>query len=435
MPRLGFEILQHPLEEIRKGQMRENIMKWKLTGTLAALVALTAINAQAATVEFWTLSFSSEKANDTYTKMEEEFEAANPDIDVVITRRGVDEHKTALRVAAGSDTGPDVYFNWAGLGLGGEYVLAGMSEDLSKYYEQYGWDNTLVPASLGFTTAFADGKHGVPNTFKGEVIYYNKQMLKDAGFDKEPETYEELLAFAEALHEKGIAAITFGGSVNWHVMRLMDVLLETKCGAEKHDKLIGRELNWSTEPCAVESFAELEKWADRYFLKPFMGIDHRQAMTLFVAGKAGMMLEGNWLVNSLSEADDLDKYGIFPFPTGTGRLYGFAEYHYISSKSENPDAAAKFLAYILSDETQQKFLGSLASNSVNKNVEYVGLRPMDEEWNEIFASHSEMFVNGDQGFPANIVPEYFRVINEVVTDGMQPQEAADALQKFIDNAS
>jgi raffinose/stachyose/melibiose transport system substrate-binding protein len=410
-------------------------MKRKLTTTLAALATLTAVSAQAETVEFWTLSFSSEKANDTYSKMEAEFEAANPGIDVVITRRGVDEHKTALRVAAGSDTGPDIYFNWAGLGLGGEYVLAGMSKDLSKYYEQYGWNDNLVPAALGFTTAFAEGQHGVPNTFKGEVLYYNKQMLADAGFEKEPETYEELLAFAEALREKGIAAITFGGSVNWHVMRLMDVLLETKCGAEKHDKLIGQELNWSTEPCALESFQELEMWADKYFLKPFMGIDHRQAMTLFVAGKAGMMLEGNWLVNSLSEADDLEKYGIFPFPTGTGRLYGFAEYHYISSKSENPDAAAKFLAYILSDDTQQKYLGALSGNSVNKNVEYVDLRPMDEEWNGIFGSHSEMFVNGDQGLPANIVPEYFRVINEVVADGMQPQEAADALQTFIENAS
>lgn len=409
----------------------------KLATTLVAATAMTAasvVSSQAETVEFWTLTFSSDKVNNAYAEIEAEFEAANPDIDLVITRRGVDEHKTALRVAAGSDKGPDIYFNWAGLGLGGEYVLAGMSHDLSPYYADFGWDDNLVSAALGFTTAFADGKHGVPNTFKGEVIYYNKQMLADTGFDKEPANYDELLAFADALAEDGIAAITFGGSVNWHVMRLMDVLLETKCGAEKHDKLVGMELNWSTEPCAVESFAEMKMWADKYFLKPFMGIDHRQSMSLFVAGKAGMMLEGNWLVNSLAEADDLDKYGIFPFPTDTGRLYGFAEYHYISSKSENPDAAAKFLGYLLSDEKQQKYLGTFSSNSVNQNVVYKDLRSLDAEWNDIFAAHGEMFVNGDQGFPANIVPEYFRIINNIVTDGMQPQEAANAFQTFIDNA-
>ncbi|MBO9467780.1 extracellular solute-binding protein [Tropicibacter sp. R15_0] len=409
----------------------------KLATSLVAATAMTAastVAAQAETVEFWTLTFSSDKVNNAYAEIEADFEAANPGIDLVITRRGVDEHKTALRVAAGSDKGPDIYFNWAGLGLGGEYVLAGMSQDLSPYYSEFNWDKNLVSAALGFTTAFADGKHGVPNTFKGEVIYYNKQMLADAGFEQEPQSYEELLAFADALAEDGIAAITFGGSVNWHVMRLMDVLLETKCGAEKHDQLVGLELNWSTEPCALESLTEMEMWADKYFLKPFMGIDHRQSMSLFVAGKAAMMLEGNWLVNSLAEADDLSKYGIFPFPTGTGRLYGFAEYHYISSKSANPDAAAKFLGYLLSDDVQQKYLGTFSSNSVNQNVEYKDLRPLDAEWNDIFGAHGEMFVNGDQGFPANIVPEYFRIINEVVTDGLQPQEAADAFQTFIDNA-
>jgi hypothetical protein len=42
-----------------------------------------------------------------------------------IGNRGVDEHKSALRVAAGSDQSPDIYFMWAGLGLGGECVEAG----------------------------------------------------------------------------------------------------------------------------------------------------------------------------------------------------------------------------------------------------------------------------------------------------------------------
>lgn len=407
----------------------------KTMTTLAAATAIAgATSAYAQNIEFWTLTFSSEKANAAFDAVEAEFEAANPGVDVVITRRGVDEHKTALRVAAGSDKGPDIYFHWAGLGLGGEYVLAGMSKDLSEYYDQYGWGETLVPATLGFTEAFADGKHGVPYTFKGEVLYYNKAMLEEAGFDKEPETYEELVAFAEALAEKGQAAITFGGSRNWHLMRLMDALLETKCGAETHDALVQMELNWATEPCALEAFTELETWTEKYTLKPFMGIDEKQAFSLFMAGRAAMMLEGNWLVNRVAEAGNLDDFGIFPFPTGTGRLYGFAEYHYISSKSENPDLAAKFLDFFNSQETQQKMLGSFSTNSVNAGVEYTGLRPMDEEWNEIFAAHDSVFVNGDQGFPANIVPEYFRVINEVASDTMQPQEAVEAFQTFIDNA-
>jgi raffinose/stachyose/melibiose transport system substrate-binding protein len=76
-----------------------------------------------------------------------------------------------------------------------------------------------------------------------------------------------------------------------------------------------------------------------------MGIDQGQSFNLFLAGRAAMMLEGNWLVGQLKNANKLADYGVFPFP-GASRLYGFAEYDYISTKSKNPDIAAKFLNYL-----------------------------------------------------------------------------------------
>ena len=84
-----------------------------------------------------------------------------------------------------------------------------------------------------------------------------------------------------------------------------------------------------------------------------------------------MMLEGDWLRRpAQGERQGCDEYGIFPFPTGTDRLYGFGEYNYISAKSKNPDAAAKFLDYLASDAVQQAHLGEFGSISVNKNVKY-----------------------------------------------------------------
>ena len=120
--------------------------------------------------------------------------------------------------------------------------------------------------------------------------------FEKAGITEEPKTYDELLAAAEKLKAAGIPAITFGGTVNWHVMRLMDVMLETKCGAEKHDALMAMDCKWTEEPCATESFAEMDKWAKNYVLSPFMGIDQAQSFNLFIAGRAAMMLEGDWLV-------------------------------------------------------------------------------------------------------------------------------------------
>ncbi|WP_417257892.1 ABC transporter substrate-binding protein [Celeribacter sp.] len=400
----------------------------------AASLALLAGGATAEDLTVWTLSYSSEKQSLAFKLAEEAFEARNPDDNVEVIHRGTDEHKTALRVAAGSDTGPDVYTMWAGLGLGGEYVNAGLSLDLTKYYEKYGWADRVSVPSQAFVEAYADGKHGAPYRFSGEAVYYDQTIFDEVGIDKEPETYEELKAAAVKLKENGYAAFTFGGAVNWHVMRLMDVLLETTCGAEKHDALTSMELDWATEPCAEAAFAEMKWWADDYILAPFMGIDEKQASTLWYAKRAAMMLEGDWMVNAIDENADVSEYGIFPFPTGTNRLYGFAEYLYVSSKSKNPDLAAEFVDMFISTPFQSKINGSFGALSVNKDVK-LGDDAMDlhKEWIEIFDAAGGTFVNGDQAFPLAVTTEYFRIINEVASGEMEPKPAAEAMATFIGN--
>lgn len=405
---------------------------WAMSLMAAVAATTLATAARADTITLWTLNFDSGAANSALKKVATDFEAANPGTKVEIVQRAVDEHKTALRVAAGSNKGPDIYFSWAGLGLGGEYVKAGLSAPLDKYYTEYKWNDELLPSAAAFADIYPGGKHGVPFTFKGEAVYYNKKLFQQAGITEEPKTYEEFLADAEKLKAAGIPAFTFGGSVNWHVMRLMDVILETKCGAEKHDALTSMKADWSTEPCATDAFTEFAKWTKDYTLQPFMGIDNKQSFSLFTAGRAAMMLEGDWLVGQLaSTGSNLDDYGMFPFPTNTQRLYGFAEYHYISTKSPHPDLAAKFLDYFLSTKVQQETLGHFSSTSVNKNVQYANQKPLEAEWLDVFKTYGKVYMNGDQAFPLDVTTEYFRVINDVAAGNTEPAEAAKQLQTFI----
>lgn len=413
--------------------MRNFSRKLKSTSLIAiALAGLASASAKADDLTLWTLNFDNNAANVALKKVATDFEAANPGTKVQIVQRAVDEHKTALRVAAGSDRGPDIYFSWAGLGLGGEYVKAGLSLPLDKYYTEYKWNEELLPSAAAFADLYPGGKHGVPFTFKGEAVYYNKTLFAKAGITEEPKTYEEFLAAAQKLKDAGIAPFTFGGTVNWHVMRLMDVILETKCGAEKHDGLKGMKLDWSKESCAIEAFGDFAKWTKDYTLQPFMGIDNKQSYSLFTAGRAAMMLEGDWLVNQLSGSKvNLDDYGIFPFPTNTNRLYGFAEYNYVSTKSKSPDTAAKFLDYFLSTKVQQDLVGQFSAISINKNVTYTNQKPLEAEWLEIFNKYGKVYMNGDQAFPLDVTTEYFRVINGVAAGNVAPADAAKQLQTFI----
>jgi raffinose/stachyose/melibiose transport system substrate-binding protein len=407
-------------------------MKTLARTALAAVTLALAAAAHAQDVKFWMVTSSNEAAAAALQQIAKDFNAANPGANVSVEARSVDQHKAALRVAASSDQGPDIFFSWAGLGLGGEFVKAGMSAPMDRYYTQYKWGDRFLPTAAAFADLYPGAKNGVPYTFRGEALYYNKTLFSKAGITALPASYEELVAAADKLKKAGIPAITFGGSVNWHLMRLMDSILETKCGAATHDALKAMTLNWQTQACVSASFAEFHKWTANYTLKPFMGIDQDQSFDLFVAKRAAMMLEGDWLAGNVRKQNKAAEVGIFPFPTGTKRLYGFAEYLYVNPKGKSQDMSARFLDYMTSTAVQQKYLGVLGATSVNKRVQYKDADALDAAWLNVFNQFSKTFVNGDQSFPLKVTTEYFRVINAVASDKLDPKLAGAELQSFIE---
>ena len=408
-------------------------MKIRRMAALAALAvsALSALPSVAQELVIWNRTMNP-KEEGALRQIMQQFEAANPGVTVKMETRSVDEHKSALRIAATSKAGPDIYYMWAGLGLGGECVKAGLSAPLDEYYKKYNWDARLRPLASHYTKLYPPGRHGVPYQINGEAIYYNKALFAKAGIGALPQTYAELLAAADKLKKAGIPAFTFGGSVNWHLMRLMDAVLESKCGAKTHDALKAMSVKWSETACATDAFKDFHKWVNEYTLKPFMSYDQTQSRKLFEADRAAMMLEGDWMANQLrQEVKDPSAYGIFAFPTGTQRLYGFGVNLMVNPNGKK-DLAARFLDYFVSDKAQQDNLGAFGPLGVNNHVVNKDADVLDKAWLDLFGKFSATFINGDQGFSLDVTTEYFRVINAVATDTVEPAKAAATLQAFID---
>jgi raffinose/stachyose/melibiose transport system substrate-binding protein len=406
----------------------------------AALVGVAALTLSACSggsgggeneIDVWLLTQSdSEKA-----AMDELVAAFEDETGVVVNieERSVDQHKEALRQAAGTDALPDVYRYWEGSGLGGELVDMGVSLDLTDYYEEYGWEDRFTEASLAGITQY-DGFHGVPWVQQTEGIYYNKKLFAEAGIDVEPTTYEELVAAADKLSAAGITPMEFGGTVNWDVMRLLDSLIETLCGSETADELNTGDGDWSAELCVTEAFTELKTWGDTYLNDGFMGISADDAAQLFYSGQVAMSLEGTWYNSQiLDEGMSPEDVGIFPFPTGTDRLYGFGEALYITSNTEKADQAAQFLDYITSDEGQEIAGSAWGAFSVNKNVPIDDSNPLNLVWAEITENVTGgLYTNNDQNFSTAVTGEYWRIQNSVLTGDIAPEDAGAEFQAYRD---
>lgn len=385
-----------------------------------------------ADVNWWTVTWT-EQQTAAIDAIIQEFQAANPGVTVTVEQRDIDAHKEALRASLGTDAAPDIYMMWAGLGLGGEFVNAGGSQDLAAYYQQYAWDERFVAPALAAVTQYG-GYHGVPFITHGQALVYNKALFEAAGVTAEPTTYEELVEAADKIAATGVAPIEFGGTVNWHVMRLLDNLLETACGAETHDQLKATEASWATTPCVTEAFTALRTWSDEYIQEDFISVDNDEASQLLYAGQAAMALEGDWFNSNLVSdgAQNPDDWGIFMFPTETDRLYSFTETQYIAPSSANQEQAAAFLDYLTSPEVQSGLIGTFGSTSVTNGVSLASPTSLDEAWTEVFAGSEGVFVNADQAFPLEITTEYWRIQNLVATGELDPAEAGTEFQNFID---
>ncbi|SHE24411.1 ABC transporter substrate-binding protein [Actinomyces glycerinitolerans] len=359
------------------------------------------------------------------------FEEANG-VTVKYETHSTDSLKESMRQVSGTNAGPDIYWYWEGPGLGGDLVEAGMSLDLTDYYKQYSWEDRFTAASLAGITQYG-GYHGIPWTLQAQGLYYNKTLFEQAGIAAEPTTYDELIAACDALKAAGITPIEFGGTVNWHVMRLLDSLIETKCGADVARTLVTDKTGWDTETGVAEAFTELKTWADNYFNTGYMSISNDDSSLLFWNGQAAMALEGTWFdAQCVDNGMDPEEVGIFPFPTGTGRLYGFGEGFYINANTEKADLAASFLDFVTSAEQMGGSGGAWAAVSVNKDVEVSEANPLDALWPPILESSEEMYNNFDQALSLDETTEYWRIQNAVLIGDMAPEEAGPAMQKFID---
>lgn len=362
------------------------------------------------------------------------FNDANPDIEASYEGRTTDAHKEAMRTVINTDAAPDVYFMWGGIGLMGYYVNAGGTEPLQAYYDKYGWAKRFAPASMAATT-FNGKLYGMPFRIRTMGLFYNKESYKKAGIDKDPTTYAELTAANDKLVKAGIVPLAMGGKNDWMTMRLVDSLLEQKCGAAKHDALTEMTLDWTKEACATDAFKELRTWVDKGWLaKNFMGIAAEETHPLVYKGDQAAMYEGDWIIPNLeTEGSTQDAIGFFHFPADTKRISFFGEMLSITSNSKHKEEAARFLDFVSSATYQKQTVGKWGGLQPTLDVPVpADAGPLTTHVNQLFSSAAGIYLPGDQALPLDVTNSYWKATDDIVAGAIKPEEAAAKVQTAID---
>ncbi|RLQ96612.1 sugar ABC transporter substrate-binding protein [Falsibacillus albus] len=297
------------------------------------------------TLTVWAMGEEGKKLN----QLAKKFEKENPDIHVKVQAIPWASAHDKLLTAVASQKGPDV------LQLGTtwvpEFADAGALKDLTPYLDKYPNfkpDNYFDGA---VQTMKSDGKIiSIPWYVETRVLFYRKDLLKDAGYDQAPATWDELKDAATKLAARG------GKNLGIDIDRKDQITPFIFAWQNGYDFKMENGKGNFDDP----KFKEAMKYYSSFFKEGLSsttdGVDIVQA---FKDGQKPMFISGPWMIKILNDqAPDLKgKWSVAVLPkkeTNTSSIGG-ANFSVFNS-SKHVDQALKFINYVSKVDTQLDWL-------------------------------------------------------------------------------
>lgn len=374
-----------------------------------------------ATIQWWTPNWDEKESRE----MAEEFETANPGIKVDLVVTDWETYKDKITTAISASGAPELFTilltdvkPFAEKGL--LQPLSGMGKEAGINYDDF------IKPALDITSL--DGQvYGVPFRYDGSGIYYNVEMLKAAGYEDFPKTWDEMVDMSKKLSGDGKYAFAWplgnqANAVTRFVQQLYtyggDVLNEeeNKCFLDSQEAVK-----------ALSNIADSIK--DGYASPSSMEIDNTKMRDLFGTGQLAFNFSGPFDVDSLkADYPDLKwKTAVIP-GNGMGCTTANGWCVSMAKNSKHTEAAAKFLAYITTPENQARLTDSFpASKTAIQYEKYSSeeLKPFAEQLENsrpepTYTSWAEM------------EPVIYNYMQSAISGTMTPGEACSQMTKDID---
>ncbi len=321
---------------------------FRLAGCLAlALAAPAAARADSITVNADTSGAQPKAAFQAAVK---QFEAANPDTQVVLNVYDHESYKQSLPNWLTSAP-PDVVLWYTGTRMR-QFVQPGLLADVSAL-----WTAPMKQAfgatAVGLVTD--DGKqYAVPYTQYQYGLYYRGDILKKAGVGPIA-TWDDLVGACDKLNAIGVAPIDIGSKDLWPTAAWFDYLDLRINGYAAHMALMSGKSSY-LDAKVRDVFAHWKQLLDhKCFVANHAELSMQESQAVLFQGRAAMMLIGNFITENFSpEMQEVMQFE--PFPTITPGVADAEEAPMdsvsIPQGARNKAGAMKFLAFMMQPDVQ-----------------------------------------------------------------------------------
>lgn len=350
-------------------------MKKRIALALAMAICLsllcTVALADKVTVNFFH-RWPNEPKNSYINSLIDEFEAANPDIDIVADCVLNDSYKEKIRVLVSTDALPDVFFSWSGV-FGENLTHSGrvlaLDDVMARDSE---WSSQIVEGQWA-PFNYNGKQYGAPWSMDGKAFFYNVDVFNELGIEI-PTTLNELYAVCEKLKENGYdEPISAGFSAPWAVSHY----LGTICQRVVDPEVLAKDYTGGgdfSDPAYIEALNIFKKLGE-YMTSDPCSVDHEFARNAFIMGVSPMCYMQLAEMKYMRDDEELN-YAFFNFPAvedgkgDPGQLTGAPEGMMISAtaKPEVQEAAIKFMEFVISKEGGHRMIAECGEISCVKGA-------------------------------------------------------------------
>jgi len=286
-----------------------------------------------------------------------------------------DIYSQKITAAAQAGILPDIFGILDKTSVIAEFIKSGFVLNLKDTFAENDseWQRRFFEKALavnafekGNTYGLEPGIYGVPLDMTNMQMVYNKKLLKDAGIEMPPSTFDEFVAMAPKLRAIGVTPFVSGWGELWLIDCFSSNYAFNIMGEDKVMATYRGEVPY-TDPDWIAVFRIFQVMAREDVVDQGIVIKRNKfAEQDFALGRAAFAFNGSWCVNVYHGMNpDLD-YGVLLPPPVSKRyplfIWGGAGSSFvINAHSSKQDKSIMFLQW-LTEKDQQKFLSEATAN-------------------------------------------------------------------------
>ncbi|HLR97476.1 MAG TPA: extracellular solute-binding protein [Jiangellaceae bacterium] len=301
-----------------------------------------------------------------------DFEAENPDITVNLDVQSWDNINDVISTRIQGQDIPDILNIDAFAGYVNDDLLYPASEVLSQETIENFQDSFVENASMG------GEQYGLPMIASVRQLFYNADVLEEAGVSEPPATWDELLEAATTISEAEGDAHGYGMPLGSEEAQAETAIFFFGGGGTYGDE---NEITLNT-PENVEAAQFMQEMIEAGVTQPDPGAtDRTPLLNVFGQGQIGMMIGLPPFIGQIEESNPEMNLQVAPIPTQDGEPFtlGVADHLMAFDKGEDKQEAIQaFLEFFYQDEQYLNF------------VETEGFLPVTESGGEALADDEDL---------------------------------------------